>query len=90
LKGQLVVREKLYGQSAKAAAKAEQVTLLFCTLVNFLKNVYKFILGLQNMQLGVPLEILGAIANINWMRQVNKILKTCDFYSLFLHHPTDV
>jgi hypothetical protein len=33
LKGQLSVKEKLYGQSAKAAAKAEKVTSLFIALL---------------------------------------------------------
>jgi len=38
LKGQLAVKEKLYGQSAKAAAKAEKVPLFSCMLVDFLQR----------------------------------------------------
>ena len=38
LKGQLAVKEKLYGQSAKAAAKAEKVPLFSCMLVDFLQK----------------------------------------------------
>jgi hypothetical protein len=38
LKGQLAVKEKLYGQSAKVAAKAEKVALFSCMLVDFLQK----------------------------------------------------
>jgi hypothetical protein len=66
LKGQLAVKEKLYGQSAKAAAKAEQVPL-FLSLhsCGFLQNVY-ITFGLQNMQVGVSLEMLPIIMNIRY------------------------